>query len=359
MAGSGDGLRCRMCGAESPPAPVHYCADCFGPLEVVPAPLPTAPPLTPLVRAERLARRFGVERLWLKNEAANPTGSFKDRLVRAALAAARRFGLDTVACSSTGNLARSLLHHADGRAFVFVPEEVADAFGGPGVIAVRGTYDEANRLVNQLGEERGWGVVNVNLHPYYADGARAVGHEIGVQLCGRLPDHVVCCMAGGSLIGKVHQGMQEMCGPHAVRMHGAQPAGCNPIVAAVQAGRETHTPVRTPATRVHSLAVGDPGDGYFAIRLIRESGGWAEDVTDDEADAAADLLRREEGIDVELAGGVTVAATRKLIEQGRIERDAEIVIVLTGRRNTTTVTGPPPPVIEPTPGAFDRLLAAR
>src|SRR5262245_39463210 len=255
-------MRCRLCGAVSPPAPIHCCAECFGPLEpVYPAPsvtkadltarpltmwryrewLPLAGPpavalpvrCTPLFRSETLARELGLKNLWLKDEGKNPSGSFKDRLVAVVLNKAREFGIPTVICASTGNLARSVIALAPPlkiTAHVLVPEAVA----GAKVIAVRGPFDEANRLAIQVAEARGWPVLHVTRHPFCAEGAQTIGHEIAEQL-GHLPAHVVCPMGGGSLIGKVHQGMREFAdaglveaGP--VRMYGAQPAGCAPIV---------------------------------------------------------------------------------------------------------------------------------
>lgn len=380
-------LRCRECAAETPLAPVPCCLECFAPVEVAYPPvavtraemtsrpatmwryrewLPLEEPSvavpvrrTPLVRADRLARAWGVERLWLKDEGANPSGSFKDRLVTVALHMAREFGLTTVICASTGNLARSVLALAPAfglTGHVLVPEAAAPERA----IAVRGTYDQANRLAIQAAEARGWAVVNVTLGPCYAEGGKTVGHEIAEEL-GRLPGHVVCPMGGGGLLTKIHQGMREMADAGLVasvpvKVHGAQAAGCAPIVRAFAEGRDEVTPVRDPATRAHSIAVGDPGEGYTALRLIRARGGAAEAVADDEAQEACEQLFQLEGISTELAGGVTLAAARRLIERGEIRRDEEIVLILTGRPHTTSVTGPPLAVIEPTREAFDRLL---
>jgi threonine synthase len=393
-------MRCRVCGVTSDPAPVHYCAECFGPLEVVVEPpepgsvtlngsrpliryqawLPVVPTnsfpqsspgvvmaetltllQTSLLRAENLGAAWGLRRLYLKDETSHIAGSFKDRLVAVALERARSFGFDTVICASTGNLARSVLYWAHAfhiKAQVLVPEAHLDSVPH-GVIAVRGTYDEANRLAIEVAQERGWGVVNVTLHPFYAEGGKTIGHEIVEQL-GGTPQHLVCCMAGGSLIGKVHQGMEEMAayrqlptGP--IALHGAQAAGCAPIVAAFERGSEDIVPIRTPTTRVHSLAVGDPGDGFFALRRIRATGGTATAIPDDEAEQAARQCQELEGIETELAGGVTLAAARRLVKRGILGEEEAVVLVLTGRAHTTTVTGLPRAVIDPTREAFRGL----
>lgn len=314
---------------------------------------------TPLFRADGLAKQLGVKNLWLKDEGKNPSGSFKDRLVALSLNKARELGISTVICASTGNLGRSVIALAPSlkiTAHVLVPESLAASK----TIAVRGTYDEANRLAIQVAEARRWAVLNVTLHPFYAEGGKTIGHEIAEQM-GRLPRHIVCCMAGGSLIGKIYQGIREfvaadLVADSPVSMYGAQPAGCAPIVAAFKDGIEEPIPIRNPETRVHALSVGDPGDGYFALRLLRQTGGTAENVTDREAAWGLEMLARTEGIRTELASGVTVAAAKKLIDSGILPRDEEIVLVLTGRVNTTPVTGQPLAVIDPTREAFDRLL---
>jgi threonine synthase len=300
---------------------------------------------TPLVRADRLAEVLGVDRLWIKNDAVNfPTLSFKDRVVAVALSKAREFGFRTVGCASTGNLANSVAAQSASaglECFVFLPADLepAKVLGtsvyGARVVAVRGTYDQVNRLCSQVTFRYGWGFVNINLRPYYAEGSKTVGYEIAEQLGWRAPRHVVVPMAGGSLIGKVAKAFKEL---HRVglidepqcKVYGAQASGCCPISAAVKNGWDTHRPVRRPATIAKSLAIGDPADGYFAARVIRESGGWAEDVSDAEIVEAMTLLARTEGIYAETAGGVTLAVTRKLIEQGRIARDEEVVVCVTG-----------------------------
>jgi threonine synthase len=403
------GLKCRVCGKHYPAQPVNFCTDDFGPLEVeydygaVAAavsrdtiesrpyrmwryaellPLDGPPTVgvhaggTPLVRADRLAEELGVETLWIKNDAVNfPTLSFKDRVVAVALSKAKEFGFTTVGCASTGNLANSVAANAAAaglESYVFVPADLerAKVLGtsvyGAKVIGVTGTYDEVNRLCTQVAFKYGWGFVNINLRPYYAEGSKTFGFEIAEQLGWRLPRHVVCPMAGGSLIGKIHKAFQELIevglvdgGPWS--MYGAQASGCNPIADAVKQGRETHRPVRKPNTIAKSLAIGDPADGYFAAKLIRETGGWAEDVSDAEIAEAMALLGRTEGIFAETAGGVTVAVTKKLIEQGRLPRDEEVVICVTGNglKTQDAIAGvvEEPVVIRPTIDAFEPVVA--
>jgi threonine synthase len=372
------GLKCRLCGKLYPKEPLNFCTDDFGPLEVdydydaiaeavsrtkielrpetmwrfrELLPIDGEPTVgaqvggTPLVRADRLADALGVERLWVKNDAVNfPTLSFKDRVVSVALSKAREFGFRTVGCASTGNLANSVAANAAAaglESYIFVPADLerAKILGtsvyGAKVIGVTGTYDQVNRLCTQVAFKYGWGFVNINLRPFYAEGSKSMGFEIAEQLGWRTPQHVVVPMAGGSLICKIQKAFQElvrvglMADP-SCKIHGAQPTGCSPISTAVKNGWETHRPVRKPNTIAKSLAIGDPADGYFAAKVIRESGGWAEDVSDPELAEAMALLGRTEGIFAETAGGVTVAVARKLIEQGRIGRDEEIVLCITG-----------------------------
>jgi threonine synthase len=372
------GLKCRLCGAPYPIGPTNFCTEDFGPLEVdydydtiaealsrdkielrpnnmwryqELLPLDGEPTVgqqvggTPLIRADRLADALGVARVWVKNDAVNfPTLSFKDRVVAVALSKARELGLTTVGCASTGNLANSVAANAAAAglsAFIFVPSDLerAKVLGtsvyGAKVVGVHGTYDEVNRLCTQIAFKYGWGFVNINLRPFYAEGSKTFGYEIAEQLGWRVPQNVVCPMAGGSLIGKIHKAFGELTRLGLVssapcKFHGAQPTGCAPISTAVKNDWETHRPVRKPNTIAKSLAIGDPADGYFAARMIRESGGWAEDVTDPEIAGCMTLLARTEGIFAETAGGVTVAVARKLIEQGRIGRDEEVVLCITG-----------------------------
>jgi threonine synthase len=331
---------------------------------------------TPLVRADRLAEALGVRQLWLKNDAVNfPTLSFKDRVVAVALSKAREFGYRTVGCASTGNLANSVAANAASaglESYVFVPADLerskilATSIYGANVIGVTGTYDEVNRLCTQVAFKYGWGFVNINLRAFYAEGSKTVGFEIAEQLGWRVPRHVVVPMAGGSLVGKVHKAFGELAAVGLVadstcKIHGAQATGCNPISSAVQRGAENHRPIRKPKTIAKSLAIGDPADGYFAIKVIRESGGWADDVSDEEIAEGMALLGRTEGIFTETAGGVTVAVARKLIEQGKIPADEEVVLCITGNglktQDAVADYLEAPAVIGPSLDEFEGLLA--
>jgi len=372
-------MKCRVCGKNYPVTPVNFCADDFGPLEIdydyeglrgvltrekIEArtfnmwryqellPLDGEPTVglhvggTPLIRADRLAKAIGARNVWVKNDAVNfPTLSFKDRVVAVALSKAKEFGLKTVGCASTGNLANSVAANAATaglKSFIFIPADLerAKILGtsvyGAKVIKVRGTYDEVNRLCTQVAFKFGWGFVNINLRPFYAEGSKSMGFEIAEQLGWKTPQHVVSPMAGGALIGKIHKAFNEL---HNIgilpnkpttRFYGAQAAGCNPISGAVKNGLEAHRPVRKPNTICKSLAIGDPADGFFAGKLIRESGGWAEDVNDDEIREGMLLLAKTEGVFAETAGGVTVAVAKKLIEQGKLPANEDIVLCITG-----------------------------
>lgn len=403
------GLKCRECGTEIEAAPRAICEECFGPLEVIydydairkalgPDTIAARPRsmwryrellpvtgttilgeetgFTPLIRADRLARRLGVRELYVKNDAVNfPTLSFKDRVVSVALTRAREFGMTTVGCASTGNLANAVA--AQGTRFGFdtrilVPHdlEAAKILGttvyGARLYGVRGDYDQVNRLCSQIADRFGWGIVNVNLRPFYGEGSKTVGYEIAEQLGWRLPPHLVCCMAGGSLITKISKAFDELQGlgwvdPAPVRLYGAQAAGCNPIVTAVKDGTGEIRPV-VARTIARSLAIGNPADGYYAARVIRKSGGTAEDVTDAEIVEGIRLLAETEGIFAETAGGVTVAVARKLIARGTIPPHEPIVLVITGNglKTTDALAGVPAayPVIEPRIEAFEQALAA-
>ena len=402
------GLKCRLCGKSYPSEALNFCTDDFGPLEVdydydaiakvftkeklsfrpfnmwryrELLPLDGEPTVgtqvggTPLVKANRLAEALGVEKLWIKNDAVNfPTLSFKDRVVAVALSKARELGFTTVGCASTGNLANSVAANAAAaglEAYIFVPSDLettkilGTSIYGAHVIGVHGTYDQVNRLCTQVAFKYGWGFVNINLRPFYAEGSKSMGFEIAEQLGWRTPQHIVVPMAGGSLIGKIHKAFGELeklgfISSSKCKIYGAQPTGCNPITNAVKNGWETHRPVKKPNTIAKSLAIGDPADGYFAAKVIRDSGGWGEDVSDQEIAEAMALLGKTEGIFAETAGGVTLAVTRKLLEQGRIPRDEEIVICITGNglktQDAVTSILEKPAVINPSLEEFESIV---
>ncbi len=290
---------------------------------------------TPLVKADRLAQALGVAQVWVKNDAVNfPTLSFKDRVVSVALSKAVEFGFRTVGCASTGNLANSVAANAAAaglESYILIPSDLerskilATQIYGTNLIGVTGTYDEVNRLCTEIAFKYGWGFVNINLRPYYAEGSKTMGYEIAEQLGWRIPQNLVAPMAGGSLIGKIHKAFGELVRiglleESACKIYRAQATGCNPITNAIKSGLEVHRPVRKPNTIAKSLAIGDPADGFFAAKMIKGTGGWGEDVTDAEIIEGMKLLATTEGIFAETAGGVTVAVTQKLIEQGRIPR---------------------------------------
>ncbi len=374
------GLKCRVCGKMYPKTAKFYCDDdtdrsksptttrksnrTSAARNSPPAPAQhvALPRTTPARRRTAPSARKSAERrsfariasrmpsassgLWIKNDAVNfPTLSFKDRVVSVALSKAREFGMRMVGCASTGNLANSVAA-LDGSAGL---ETVISRSRRPGededlrhrglrakVVKVSGTYDQVNRLCTQIVQEYGWGFVNVNLRPFYAEGSKTFGFEIAEDLGWRFPQHVVCPMAGGALIGKIYKAFKELQTTGIVdqevttKMYGAQATGCNPISDCVKSNRERHKPINTPNTICKSLAIGDPADGYFAAKLIRETGGWAEDATDPEIVDAMQLLAKTEGIFAETAGGATLAVAKKLIEAGRIPRNEEIVICITG-----------------------------
>ena len=401
------GLQCRECGKGYPKEALHVCEFCFGPLEVVYdydkiktllsrevieqrapnmwryrelLPLDADPAIgldvgfTPLVRADNLARELGVDELYLKNDAVNcPTLSFKDRVVAIAISKARELGFKVIACASTGNLANSVAANAAAcgmENYVFIPADLertkilGTLVYGSKVVAIKGAYDEVNRLCSEIAGKYGWAFVNINIRPYYAEGSKAFGYEIAEQLGWRLPKHIVTPMAGGSLITKIGKAFDEfqklgLVEGNNTRIYGAQAAGCAPIVSAVKAGRDLIKPVR-PNTIAKSLAIGNPADGYYSIKTINESGGWAEDVTDAEIVSAMKLLAETEGIFAETAGGVTLGVTKKLIEQGRIPRDESIVVSITGNglKTQEALYGelPEPAVIEANINEFDNLV---
>lgn len=369
-------LRCRHCGAEYAPAPVAICEQCLGPLDPVYVPgraLPDratialrAPSLwrykewlpfdgdpiwsldtgfTPLLDAPALARRLGVARAWVKNDTVcHPSLSFKDRVVTAAINAAAALGLDTVGCASTGNLANAVAAHAARaglKAWIFIPDElevgkvIGTSVYGARLVRVRGTYDDVNRLCTQVADRFGWGIVNVNLRAYYGEGSKTVAYEIAEQLGWRLPAAVVAPMAGGSLLSKLHKGFGEFCdaglvgGDRPPRLYGAQASGCAPIVRLVERGGDAIEPV-VPRTVCRSLAIGNPADGLFAARAMRDTGGWAAAVSDAELVAGIQALAEDVGVFAETAGGVTVAGALALARAGRLRPEDEVVLCITG-----------------------------
>jgi threonine synthase len=299
---------------------------------------------TPIVKADRLARRLGIRELWIKNDAVNyPTLSFKDRVVSVALSRAREMGFTTVACASTGNLANSVAANAAAaglKAYVFIPADLEQGkiinslIYGAHVIGIKGHYDEVNRLCAEIAGKFGWAFVNVNMRPYYAEGSKSMGFEIMEQLGWRIPQHTVVPMASGSLLTKIHKSYQEFTKLGLVedtkyKVHGAQATGCSPISAAQKAGLDFFKAVK-PNTIAKSLAIGTPADGFYALRVMRDTEANAEDVTDDEIRDAMKMLAECEGIFTETAGGVTVGVAKKLIDSGKIGPNDSAVLCVTG-----------------------------
>ena len=370
-------LKCRECGREYPLEATHVCEFDFGPLEVVYdyalikksltrkhvesrpqtmwryrelLPVAGEPTVgfqvgyTPLVKADRLAKRLGIRELWIKNDTVNyPTLSFKDRVVSVALSRSRELGFKTVACASTGNLANSVAANAAAaglEAYVFIPSDlehskiVNSLVYGANVVCIKGHYDEVNRLCAEIAGKYGWAFVNVNMRPYYAEGSKSMGFEIAEQLGWQAPQHTVIPMASGSLLTKIHKSYQEFAKLGLIaetpwKIHGAQATGCSPISVAQKAGLDFFKPVK-PDTIAKSLAIGTPADGFYALRVMKETGGHAEDVTDDEVREGIKLLAECEGIFSETAGGVTVGVAKKLIAQGKIPADDSAVLCITG-----------------------------
>ncbi|HTY54621.1 MAG TPA: threonine synthase [Candidatus Binataceae bacterium] len=370
-------LSCRECGQQYPIEPVHVCDTCFGPLEVnydyariksalshkaIEArprnlwryrellPVETegqvgpSSGFTPLLRAERLGAEIGVKNLYIKDDTVNhPTLSYKDRVVSVAISKAREFGFSTVSCASTGNLATSVAAHAARaglRCFIFMPEGVesgkmvGSAIYGAKVVIIRGNYDDVNRLCSEIADKYGWAFVNINLRPYYTEGAKTFGFEVAEQLGWRLPNHIVVPTAGGTILPKVAKAFKELKEVGLVRsgefkIHSAQAAGSAPVIHALHKGVDLITPVK-PNTIAKSIAIGNPADGYYVLQAVRDSGGWGEVATDQEIVDAIKLLARTEGIFAEPAGGTTLAVTLKLIAQRRINPDETVVVSITG-----------------------------
>jgi len=375
-----DSLRCRNCGARYPLGPQHACLDCFGPLEIGydhdalavltrsgieagphsiwryagllpvgqdPAGRVTLNPgMTPLVRADRLAEELGMRELWVKDDSANPTHSFKDRVVSVALTAARQLGFTRVACASTGNLANSVAAHAARaglESVVLIPADLEEAkvvqtavYGGT-LVAVDGSYDDVNRLCSELAETDAFektAFVNVNVRPYYAEGSKTLGFEVAEQLGWRVPRQVLVPMASGSMLTKIDKAFAELASlglvePAEWRVFGAQSTGCSPISTAFALGRDVVEPVR-PTGIAKSLAIGNPADGPYALDAVRRTGGAIADVDDDEIRDGIELLARTTGIFAETAGGVVVATLRKLIAAGALDPAEQTVIYNTG-----------------------------
>jgi len=404
------GLRCRECGKEYEEGPFYVCEECFGPLEVdydyswiekhlTRERIAAGPPtmwryaellpasengllgdlgtgFTPLIRAYNLGKALGLRNLYVKNDCVNPSYSFKDRVVGVAVSKAREFGFDTVACASTGNLANSVAAHAAHcgmKAYVFVPADleeakiVASSVYGPRVMAVDGNYDQVNRLCTMIADEYHWAFVNVNVRPYYAEGSKTLGYEVAEQLGWQAPDHVIVPMASGSLLTKIAKSFRELAqigliSEHPTRISGAQPAGCAPIANAFLSESGEITPVK-PHTIAKSLAIGNPADGYYALRVIRNSGGYAASVTEEEIIEGIKLLARTEGIFAETAGGVTVGVLKKLAESGQIDPDELTVAFITGNglKTSIAVEGNLKPLthLSPTMRAFEESLTER
>ena len=377
------GLRCKECGHAYAPEARHVCEDvCFGPLEVVydydairarvsrasieagPTsiwryrdflpiegdPIDVGTGFTPLLRANRLARRLGLKELYIKNDGVNlPTLSFKDRVVSVALTRARELGFSTVSCASTGNLANStaaIAAHAGMECCVFIPAdlEAGKILGtlvyNPTLMAVRGNYDQVNRLCSEVANTYGWGFVNINLRPYYSEGSKTLGYEVVEQLGWRLPDHIVAPLASGSLFTKIRKGFDEfmkvgLVEEKHVRFSGAQAEGCSPIAQAFAEGRDFITPVK-PNTIAKSIAIGNPADGPYALDIASRTGGSIEAVNDQEIIEGIQLLAETEGVFTETAGGTTIAVLKKLVEQGKIDPSETTVAYITGNGLKTT-----------------------
>jgi len=372
-----ESLRCKECKTEYPLDARYVCERCFGPLEVAYAPreqgdpaelrrriqagphsiwrygdfLPVqAPPKpslpagwTPLLRAEQLGEALGLNEVWIKNDAANPTHSFKDRVVAVALARSRELGFSTIACASTGNLANAVAAHAAAaglESYVFIPSDLeeqkvlATGVYGTNLVAVRGNYDDVNRLCTELSAEHEWAFVNINMRPYYAEGSKTLAFETAEQLGFELPDRIVCPIASGSLFTKIARGFEEWIDAGLIEgslpiFNGAQAAGCSPVASAFESGADFCRPVK-PDTIAKSLAIGNPADGPYALDLARRTSGSIDSVSDDELREGIRLLARTTGIFTETAGGVTVAVLAKLARRGDIDPDERVVAYITG-----------------------------
>jgi threonine synthase len=332
---------------------------------------------TPFKRAHNLGRHLGVKELYIKDDSANyPTWSYKERVVSVAITKAIELGYDTVGCASTGNLANSVAAHAAQaglKAFVMIPHdlELGKVLGslifGPTMVRIQGNYDDVNRLCSEIADKYKWAIVNVNLRPFYTEGAKTFGFEIAEQFGWKLPRHTIVPTAGGTILPKVYKAYQELIKLGLVednqpRIYSAQAAGCNPVVEAIRAGRELIKPQK-PKTIAKSIAIGNPADGFYVVQAVKQSGGWGEDATDEEIVDAIKLLARTEGIWTEPAGGTTLAATIKLIQSGRIPRDESICVSITGNglKTTEVVVNhlEPPASIPAKLDAFDAIVSGQ
>lgn len=402
-------LRCKECGRTYPLDPVHVCEFCFGPLEVSydyeaigqvisRERIQSGPPtmwryadllpcdaeravdigtgFTPLIRAGNLGRALGLNRLYIKNDCQNPTWSFKDRVVSVASSIAREFEFDTLACASTGNLANSVSAHsarAGMKAIVFIPADleqgkvIGSAVYAPTLVAVDGSYDDVNRLCSELGDKYPWAFVNINVRPYYAEGSKTLGYEVCEQLGWRAPDRCVVPLASGSLFTKIYKGIKEfawlgLIDWRGTRMNGAQALGCSPIVDAWERKSYDIFPQK-PNTIAKSLAIGNPADGYNALKVMEQTGGGCAAVTDDEVIDGIKLLAETEGVFAETAGGVVVSGLRRMVESGEIDRDEVVVAFITGAGlKTQEVVAPslsPALTIKPAIDSFEDALMER
>ena len=399
-------LRCRECGTEYEKKAIHVCEECFGPLEVAYdydaigkvltreliesrkpnmwrykelMPLDKEPSVghnvgfTPLHHAKNLGKLWGMEKLYIKNDSVNhPTFSFKDRVVSTAISKAIELGYDTVGCASTGNLANSvaaLAAQAGLKAHIFIPDDleigkvVATQVFNPTLVKIKGSYDDVNRLCAEIGDKYKIGFVNINIRAYYGEGSKTYGYEIAEQLGWHAPEQVVVPIAGSSLITKIDKAFKELASLGIIdepncAVFGAQATGCSPVTTAVKEGTENFRPQK-PNTIARSIAIGNPADGYYGIKTINESGGWAEDVTDEEVVAGIRLLAETEGIFTETAGGVVVSTAKKLLEQGKLDPTKETVLCGTGNglKTLEVLQGcfPEAPVITPTLAEYDKV----
>lgn len=400
------GLKCKECGEEYSTKPIYVCEACFGPLEVSYdyekirkcltkdtitsrqkniwryaelLPIDNEPTIgdqvgyTPLIKADNLAKKLGHSNLYVKNDSVCfPTLSFKDRVVSVALSKSKEFGFDTVSCASTGNLANSVSSLAASgnlRSFIFIPHDLEQSkiinsiVYGTNLIGIKGDYDDVNRLCSEIAGKYEWAFININIRPYYSEGSKSHAFEIMEQLDWKTPDNIVVPMASGSLLTKIWKAIKEfellgIIEPSKTKMYGAQATGCSPISTALKNNWDVFKPVKAD-TIAKSLAIGTPADGIYAMSVIRESGGWAEDVSDEEVIEGIKLLAETEGIYTETAGGVTVAVTKKLIEEGKLPVDELTVISITGNglktQDAIVDSVVKPKIIEPRIEIFEEL----